>query len=152
MAQFRKLDDASGTPGARKIFRCLYEALAYSKSHKEPGDIARILCDVIIENIALPVGTKVMGVRLRERHLHTVASLAKEQSLNTVTLRDVLVAAGVIPDKAPAHYPIPVQKGREVASRVKRIVHVSSLPDALACARPLVDQLFADRMITPIYY
>lgn len=152
VAQFRKFEDASGTPGARKIFRCLYEALAYSKSHKEPGDIARILRDVIIENIALPAGTKVMGVRLRERHLHTVASLAKEQSLNSVTLRDVLVAAGVIPDKAPAHYPIPVNKGCEVASRVKRIVHVTSLPEALACARALVDQLFADRMITPIYY
>lgn len=64
----------------------------------------------------------------------------------------MLVAAGVIPEKAPAHYPIPMQKGREVASRVKRIVHVSSLPEALACARPLVDQLFADRMLTPIYY
>ncbi|PFG63990.1 TniQ protein [Thioclava sp. ES.031] len=151
-AQFRKFDDASGTPGARKIFGCFYNALAHSKSLKEPGDIARILRDIVIENIAMPAGTKVLGVTLPERCLHTVASLAKDENLDSRTLRDVLVAASLIPEKAPAHYPIPLQKGRDVASRVKRIVNVSSLPDVLACARPLVDQLFADRMLTPIYY
>ena len=152
LAQFRKFDAASGAPGARKIFRCLYEALAYSKSHKEPGDIARILRDVIVENIAMPAGTKVLGVKLSERRLHTVASLAKEQNLDPRTLRDLLIVAGLIPEKAPAHYPIPVQKGCEVASRVKRMVTVISLPDALACTRPLVDQLFDDRLLTPIFY
>ncbi|AHM02799.1 hypothetical protein roselon_00354 [Roseibacterium elongatum DSM 19469] len=151
-AQLRKFDDATGTPGARKIFGCFYNALGHSKSLKDPGDIARIFREVITENIAMPAGTKVLGVELRERRLHTVASLAKEQGLDSRTLSDVLVAAGVIPDKAPAHFPIPVQKGREVASRVKRLVHVKSLPDALFCARPLVDQFFADRLITPIFY
>lgn len=151
-AQFRKFDDASGQPGARKIFGFFYEAMAYSDSEKEPGDIARILREVITENIAMPVGSKVLGVGLSKRHLHTVASLAKEQNLDARTLRDVLVAAGVIPENAPAHYPIPVDKGREVASRMKRLVHVISLPNALACTRPLVDQLFADRLLSPIYY
>ncbi|PKQ12266.1 MAG: hypothetical protein CVT70_10400 [Alphaproteobacteria bacterium HGW-Alphaproteobacteria-1] len=151
-AQFRKFDDASGTPGARKIFGCFYNALAHSKSLKEPGDIARILRDVISENIAMPTGTKVLGVKLPERRLHTVASLANEQNLDPRTLRDVLVAAAVLPEKAPAHYPIPVHQGREVALRVKRLVHVKSLPDALVCARPLVDQFFADQLLTPIYY
>ena len=61
------------------------------------------------------------------------------------------MAANVIPDNASAHFPIPVGKGREVASRVKRMVHVISLPDFMNCARPLVDQLFSDRLLTPIY-
>lgn len=151
-AQFRKFADASGTPGARKTFGCFYKAIAYSKSLKEPGDIVRILREVITENIAMPGETKVLGETLCERQLHTVASLAKEQNLDSRTLADVLVAASVIPENAPAHYPIPVQKGREVASRVKRMVHVISLPNALACARPLTDQLFEERLITPIYY
>ena len=151
-AQFQKFADANGTPGAQKIFGCFYKALAYSKSLKEPGDIARILREVITENIAMPGGTKVLGETLFARQLHTVASLADEQSLDSRTLSDVLVAAGVIPENAPAHYPIPVHKGREVASRVKRTVHVISLPDALGCTRPLIDQLFEERLITPIYY
>ena len=151
-AQIHKFDDASGTPGARKMFRCLYQALAYSRSHKAPGDIARILRDVITENIAMPAGTMVLGVKITERRLHTVGSLAKEQGLDSRTLRDVLVAASVLPDDAAAHYPIPVQEGREVASRVKRMVHVISLPEVLSCARPMVEQLFAERLLTPIYY
>jgi hypothetical protein len=102
--------------------------LAYSKSHKEPGDIARILREVITENIAMPAGTKVLGVELPERSLHRVASLAKEQDLDPRTLGDVLVAAGVIPENARAHYPIPEKQGRDVGSRGKRVVHVISSP------------------------
>jgi len=150
--QFRNFDDATGTPGARKIFGCFYNAIAGSKSLKDPGDIARILRDVIIERIALPAGHKVLGKKLAERRLHTVASLAKEQSLNSVTLRSVLVAAGVVPETARSHFPIPVDQGREVAGRVKRMVHVITLPEFMNCTRPLVDHLFADRLLTPIYY
>lgn len=150
--QFRKFDDASGTPGARKIFGCFYNALSHSKSLKEPGDIARILREVIIERIALPAGSKMLGTELAVRQLHTVASLAEEQGLDTRTLRSLLVAARVVPDDARAHFSFPIEKGREVAQRMKRIVHVISVPEELNCKRPLVDDLFADRMLTPIYY
>jgi len=150
--QLRQFDNANGTPGAQRIFGCLYKALAYPNSNKEPGDIARILRAFIIENIALSAGTNVLGEKLCERQLHTVASLAHEQDLDSRTLNDVLVAAGMIPEDAPSHYTIPAQEGRNVAGRVKRMVHVISLPHALGCARPLVDQLFSDRLLTPIYY
>ncbi len=150
-AQIRKFDDATGKPGPRKIFGCFYNAIAHSKSLKEPGDIARILREVIINNIAMPTGAKVLGVELPERRLHTVASLAKEQDLDSRTLSNLLIAAGVIPDRASTHFPVLVEQGREIAARVKRMVHVISLPDALNCARPLVDYLFADRLLTPIY-
>ncbi|AEI92444.1 hypothetical protein RLO149_c004150 [Roseobacter litoralis Och 149] len=150
-AQFSKFDDATGTPGPRKIFGYFYNALAHSKSLKDPGDVARILRDVIIENIALPAGTKMLGVELAERCLHTVASLAKEQILDSRTLRSVLVAADIVPQHAPAHFAFPVEKGREVTQCVKRIVHVISLPKQLNCKRPLIDFLFVDRLLTPIY-
>ncbi|WP_353346886.1 TniQ family protein, partial [Aquicoccus sp. SU-CL01552] len=151
-AQFRKYDDATGTPGARKIFGSFYNAMAHSKSLKDPGDIVRILRETIVANIALPAGSEVLGADLTERKLHTVASLAKEQDLDSRTLRGVLVAAGIVPDNAPAHFAFPAEQGRGVAKRVKRVVHVNSVPDALNCARPLVDFLFADRVLTPIYY
>lgn len=151
-AQFCKFDDSAGTPGAKKIFGGFYNALAHSKSLKDPGDIARILREVIIENIALAAGSKVLGTELSQRRLHTVASLASEQELDSRALRSVLVASGVVPDQAPAHFAFTVEKGREVAKRVKRVVHVISLPQALNCKRPLVDSLFADRLLNPIYY
>ena len=58
----------------------------------------------------------------------------------------------MIPENAPAHYPIPAEQGRDVASGVKRTVNVISLWKELNCTRPLVDQLFADRLLAPIYY
>lgn len=151
-AQFRKFADATGTPGARRIFGFFYNSIAHSKSLKDPGDIARILRQVITDNIAMPSGTKVLGVKLPERYLHTVASLAKEQNLDSRTLNDVLIAAGALPKNARAHFPIPVKQGREVADRIQRMVNVISLPDALVCAFPLIKHLFADRLLTPIYY
>ncbi|MBL3562929.1 helix-turn-helix domain-containing protein [Rhodovulum sulfidophilum] len=151
-AQFRKFDGATGTPGARKIFGCFYNALAHSKSLKEPGDIARILRNVITENIAMPAGTTVLGVELPERRLYTVASLAKEQCLDSRTLSNVLVAAGAIPERAPAHFPIPVDKGREIAGHMKRTVSVISLWKDMDFTRPIIDQLFYDRLLTPIYF
>lgn len=151
-AQFRKFDDASGTPGARKIFGSFYNALAHSKSLKEPGDIARILREVITENIALSAGTKVLGVELPERRLHTVRSLAVEQNVDPRTLNNVLVAAGAIPERAPAHFPVPVRRGREIAGRMKRTVNVVSLWKDMNFTRPIVDQLFDDRLLTPIYH
>ncbi|WP_428515269.1 hypothetical protein [Roseovarius sp.] len=100
----------------------------------------------------MPAGTKVLGFILPERLLHTVASLAKEQGLDARTLSNVLIAAGVIPERAPAHFPIPVEAGREVASRMKRTVNVISLWKDRNFTRPIVEQFFDDRLLTPIYY
>lgn len=149
-AQFWKLADTPGQLGACKVFGRFHEALAYSKPRTEPGKIADILREVIIKNIAMRAGRKVLGVKLAKRHLHTVSSLAKEQNLDPLILREALVDAAVIPEKAPVHYPIPVSQGCDVASRLKRNVNVNSLPDKLACSRPLMEQLFADRLLTPI--
>lgn len=150
-AQFQQFDQTSKKPGAKSVYGCFYEALANSRSGKDRGDIVRIFRSLLIERIAFPAGMKVLKVELPERILHTVASLAKEQGLDGRTLRSVLIAANVIPDKAPAHFPFPVERGREVASRVKRLVHVISLGGVLNCSRILVEQLFSDRLLTPIY-
>ncbi|WP_294620937.1 hypothetical protein [uncultured Roseovarius sp.] len=124
---FRKFDDASCTPGACKIFGCFYNALAHSKSHKDPGDFAGILRDTITENIAMPPETKVLGVEPPERRLHKGASLAREQSLDPRTLNNVQVAAGAIPEQAPAHFPILAKAGGGIARRMQRTVNVISL-------------------------
>ncbi|OWU78864.1 hypothetical protein ATO5_07345 [Loktanella sp. 22II-4b] len=150
--QFDRFSNAKGSPGPRKIFGCFYNALAHSKSMKNPGDIARIVREFMWDHIPMPAGRKVLGAILEERRLHTVASLAKETGHDARRLRNMLVAEGVIPGNAVAHFPIPVEKGREVAARVKRIVDVIRLPEVLHCTRPLASQLLSDRLLTPIFY
>lgn len=150
--QFSKFSMAEGSPGPRKIFGCFYTALAHSKTMKDPGDIARILREFIWDRIAMPTGTKVLGQKLPERRLHTVASLAKEAGQDSRRLYNMLVGARVIPTDAAAHFAIPVQVGREMAARVKRIVNVTRLPQALNCTRPMANHLCNERLLTPIYY
>jgi len=150
--QFDKFTMAEGSPGPRKIFGCFYKALAHSKSMKDPGDIARILREFIWDRIAMPTGTKVLGQKLPERRLHTVASLAKEVGQDSRRLYNMLIGARVIPADAAAHFAVPVQVGRDIAARVKRTVNITRLPQVLNCTRPMVDQLCNERLLTPIYY
>lgn len=150
--QFDKLTDAKGSPGTRATFGCFYNALAHSKSLKDPGDIARITREFIFSNMAMPAGTKVLGQVLPERRLHTVASLANESGHDTRRLYNVLVGESIIPDRAASHFAIPVSVGREVAARVSRIVKMKDLTKAMGCTRPLVEQFCDERLLTPVYY
>ncbi|KZX97359.1 MULTISPECIES: hypothetical protein [unclassified Sulfitobacter] len=150
-AEYEKFGAAYGTPGAKMMFGCFYKALAGSKSFREPGDIAKVFREFVSHHFALPAGAKILKQPLPERLLHTVASLAKEQGLKCQTLRSALVAAQVIPENALSHYPIPVKVGREVASQMVRKVDVTNAPSELGCTRQLVNQLFAERLLTPIY-
>jgi hypothetical protein len=151
-AQIGKFSDAKGSPGTRAIFGGFYNALAHSKSMKDPGDIARITREFIWDNIAMPAGSKVFGHVLPERRLHTVASLANETGHDSRRLRNILAGEGVIPHDAAAHYPIPVEVGRNLAARVSRIVKMTELAAVLGCTRPLVVQLCHERLLTPVYY
>lgn len=150
--QFDKFTDAKGTPGTGAIFGRFYNALAHSKSLKDPGDIARITREFIWAKFAMRAGSKVLGEVLPERRLHTVASLAKETGHDTRRLYKVFVGEGIIPDGAASHYAIPVSVGREVAARVSRIVKMKDLTKAMGCTRPLVEQLCDERLLTPVYY
>lgn len=150
--QFDRFTDAKGSPGTRAIFGCVYNALAHSKSMKDPGDIAHIMREFVWANIAIRAGTKVLGQVVPERRLHTVASLAKETGHDPRSLRNMLAGEGVIPHDAAAHFPIPVGVGREVAARVSRIVKMTELPGVMGCTRPLMEQMCDERLLTPVYY
>lgn len=150
--QFDRFASSKGTPGAQKIFGCFYKALAYSKSLKDPGDVARILREFIWDRIAMRAGTKVLGQELPERRLHTVGSLAQETGHDSRRLYNMLVGAGVVPPGAASHFAIPVDIGRAVAASVQRIVKMTELSRALNCTRPMVEQLCDERILTPVYY
>tara|TARA_R110000787_G_scaffold68431_1_gene153098 strand:+ start:1232 stop:3052 length:1821 start_codon:yes stop_codon:yes gene_type:complete len=150
--QFDRFASSKGTPGAQKIFGCFYRALAYSKSLKDPGDVARILREFIWDRIAMPAGTKVLGHELPERRLHTVGSLAQETGHDPRRLYNLLIGAGIVPPGAASHFAIPVGVGRAVAASVQRIVKMTELSRVLNCTRPMVEQLCEERILTPVYY
>lgn len=142
---------SGGRAGRRKHFGPFYEWLSSSRTRKDPGDIRRILREHILETMEVAPGETILGWELTERRLHSVESLAKETGLNPRTLRNVLAAEGLIPDRTGENYHVfDAEAGRKVASAVTRKTHVSSLGKALNCTRPQAVQLLDERLLVPI--
>ncbi|WP_192964081.1 hypothetical protein [Phycobacter azelaicus] len=150
--RLREFAETGKKPGTRSLFGCFYNALAHSKSLKEPGDIVRITREFIWDHLPMAPGEKILGAELHRRRLHTVTSLAKQEQLDTRSLRNLLATARVIAPKAPSHFAFPALAGEEVARRFKKTEKLKDLPDLLNCSRPLAENLVADRWLELIYH
>lgn len=102
-------------PLLRNTFGRLYEWLS-SDLAKDPGDIRRILRTHIFETVEVETGEKVLGEAMPTRRLHSVASLASGSGLDRRTLKNVLVAKGLIPDDE-LHHVFDAELGRRPRHR-----------------------------------
>ncbi|TCM76380.1 TniQ family protein [Rhodovulum steppense] len=149
-ALYEDFHAGGGNPGPQKVFGRLYTAMSGRRGSGRHGELAGVLRDFILDRFALPAGTKVLGQVLERRLNHTVASLAAEQDLDARTLRQVLVARGLVAAEAEPHQPFDADAGRAIAATVRRSVTVIKLPEALGCSRPLAGQLIEEGLIIPI--
>src|SRR5690625_39101 len=83
----------------------------------------------------MATGERLLGGKLPERRLHSVASLAKENGLNRITLRHLLTARDIIP-RDGKHHVFDAAAGEEVAAAARNLVHIIGLPKVLNCSRP----------------
>jgi hypothetical protein len=139
----------AATPG--KVFGTLYHRLSQS-SGKDVGPIRPLLRAFIFETMAVPAGVAILGDRLPRRRLHTVASLAKDHSLDSRTLRHLLVAEGLVrPDLPPAQdVAFDAAAGARLAQRAKDPIAIAQLREALGCTRPQAQQLVAAGLLRPL--
>jgi len=100
--------------------------------------------------MAVGADEPVLGAVLGRRRLHSVESLARENDLDPRTLRNVLVARGLVPnaDRGSPYHVFDADAGRAVAAQVRRAVHVIALPKALNCTRPQASQLMDERLLS----
>ena len=145
--------DKKRKPGRRTMFGFFYEWLSDLKSREDPGDIRRILREHIFATMDVDAGEAILGATLERRRLHSVESLARESDLHPRTLRNVLVARGlVVDDGAGGRYQVfDAEAGRKIAAQVRRSVNVISLPRALNCTRPQANQILDERLLAPIF-
>jgi hypothetical protein len=148
----RKAADGNRKPGRLAVFGCLYSWLGSRKPQPDPGDIKRILRTHIFATMAVGADETVLGEALGRRRLHSVESLAREADLDPRTLRNVLVARGLVPkaDQGSPYHAFDADAGRAVAAQVRRSVHVIALPAALNCSRPQASQLIDERLLSPL--
>ncbi len=145
-AAFRK---TGRRPLHRNVFGRLFEWLASPKTAKDAGDIKRIVREHMADTVEMATGEMLLGERVPERRLHSVASLAKESGLHPKTLRHLLIAQRLIPPHEK-HPVFNANAGRKVAASARNLVHIIALPKALNCSRPQAAGLLDERILVPI--
>lgn len=84
--------------------------------------------EFIFGNFALASGHKVFGIEIPERRLHTTASLASEAGLYVRTVRNVLIAQGLVPaDDEQVQATFDAEVGRKVAGSIVRLIAANGL-------------------------
>lgn len=136
-------------PRHRNVFGRLFDWLASAKLAKDPGDIRRIVREHMFDTVEMARGAVLLGERLPERRLHSVASLARESGHHPKTLRHLLIARGLI-SRHEKHAVFDAAAGREVAASARNLVHIISVPKALNCSRPQAAGLLDERILMPI--
>ncbi|MGS4948246.1 TniQ family protein [Meridianimarinicoccus sp. RP-17] len=148
----RKAADSTRKPGRLTMFGCLYEWLSSTKPQSDPGDIKRILRGYIFDTFDVDAGVPVLGAALDLRRLHSVESLAREKDVDPRTLRNLLVASGLVSksDDDTGYQVFDADAGRKIAAQLRRSVTMTALPGVLNCTRPQANRILDERLLTPL--
>ena len=134
-----------GIARPRGCYGMLFSWLSASRLARDPGPIRDILRAHILDTVPVTRGHVVLGTPVTEPRVGTVASVAAAEGLHPLTLRNILVAKGVVP-VSRQHDPcgnIIVRHAEvdPVVHRLKNAVPVTRLPTILGASRPLVAAL-----------
>ena len=135
----------SGAPRPRASFGMLYSWLSAKKLSKDPGPIRDLLREHILDTIPVARGRVLLGAPVEAPRVGTVAKVAAAERLHPLTLRNILVAKGVVPVDQ-LHDPcsriiVSHAEVDPVVHRLKSAVPVSQLPKILSASRPLIATL-----------
>jgi hypothetical protein len=95
LVQIQSRDDAQrGIVGPNAVFGCLFDWADHSRNWSKP--FTRLLRTHIIETMPIGEGELLFGEPVAQRRIHSLRSLSHATGLDTMRLRTVLRAAGVI--------------------------------------------------------
>ncbi|KFE33610.1 hypothetical protein DW2_17370 [Thioclava atlantica] len=127
------------------VFGMLYRWLASSKQRKDPGEIREVLRRHIVETMDVAPGEVVLGQEVRTPRLSSVTTLSKVDRVNALTLRDVLIARGVLDCHAASRtcseLLVDTKKGRQATYAIRCAVPVTCVGEILNASRPMVSTL-----------
>lgn len=86
----------TGWSGPQVVFGRLYQWLNFSKNKKDPGPIRDVVREHILGRFELKPGYKLLGTMIETRRRHSVGSLSVATGMHQKTVRNLLVAKGLI--------------------------------------------------------
>lgn len=135
----------NGRPSPRGAFGMLYRWLFASRLSKDPGPIRDIVREVIIDQVPLVPGQRLLGKNVTYPRLACISSIASSEGMHSKTLENVLRVAGVIGEK-PALEGAPnvvldYARAKELIDNTKYAIPVTRVPALLSASRPIVAEL-----------
>jgi hypothetical protein len=126
-----------GKHGPQAIFGRLYQWLEFNKNKKDPGPIREIMFDHILQTQPIPPGKRLLGKTINKRVRHSVMSLAKATSTHPKTVRNLLVAKGLIAadEKANGLVSVDADASQELMASLIGAIPRTRLPEALNTTR-----------------
>ncbi len=135
----------AGIPRPRASFGMLFSWLSASRLSKDPGPIRDLLREHILDTVPVTKGHVLLGAPVEAPRVGTVATVAAAERLHPLTLRNILVAKGVVPLNRQhdpcGHIIVRHAEVDPVVHRLKNAVPVSQLPKILGASRPLIATL-----------
>jgi len=150
----KRFRDAGGKGGPQAVFGRLYQWLQFRKNQKDPGPIADVLRDYILDTMAIAPGTRVFDQVLDTRRRHSVQSLSKASGIHIRTLNRALVRTGLLPaadeDQLDGMATVDVELGEALADRIQNSIPVKDIPAYINCHRTQAERLVRQGIIVQI--
>lgn len=149
----RKLADRAPTDRPPKVFNPLYRILDQFLNYDPGFDHFRdMLRERVLETWQIGPGEKVLGVEVRERRLHSIASLAQETEIDSGTLRRRLAAKGLIDaddDRPDAQVTFSASAYDQLVTEISDLVFLADVRGAMGATKTQFDGLVAAGLIAP---
>ncbi|OCX57395.1 hypothetical protein BFP70_19330 [Thioclava sp. SK-1] len=142
-----------GTARPRKAYGMLYSWLSASRLAKDPGPIRDILRETILGNTSVVTGQVVLGEPVLNPRLTTISSIAKAEKIHPKTLRNILVASGLVNAEDQlnsASVVVDYWKARDLIEDAKHAMGLNAVADTLNASRPVVQALVELGVLTRV--
>ena len=149
----QQVAERTGKDGPQKVFNPLYRKLGEILTYDRGFDFFRgLIRERVLATWPIAPGEKVLGVQLKKRQLHSIASLSQETGEDSGTLRRRLAAKGVIDadDSRPdAQITFPASAYDRLAPDLSDLEFQADVREAMGATETQFDGLVAEGLIAP---
>ncbi|WP_233192965.1 TniB family NTP-binding protein [Acidimangrovimonas sediminis] len=144
----------AGIASPRKAYGMLYSWLSASNLAKHPGPIRELVREQILDTTPVKRGQILLGRPVDAPRYGTIAKVAAAELLHSPTLRDILIAKGLVPT-ARRNVPccqiiVTNAEVDPIIAFLQNLVPTTHLPELLGASQPLVDALFSAGLLRRI--
>ena len=150
---FDRFLETGRSGGPQKVLGRLYQWLQFNKNRRPKGPIQEVVREYILDHFPLETGDILFGEPVRERRVHTVATLAVYSGEHYKTIKRAIILTGLAhgdPEKTLGSKPFNAQAAENLVYRIQRSVTVLALPAILNCNRTQAEQLVRRGLIKRI--